>query len=161
MEIYLMRHAEAVPEFTWDGPDSTRPLSKQGKKALMAAVSSFVKANFQPKCIVYSTHVRTTQTAEIMKGIVPGVSVFAHSEIASGARVDKFIQLMQQYKLMAPILFVGHMPDVAMAAARLIPDPYLLEKRFEPAEIMAVKITNWENPLMMGQFLWSKTLNQW
>ena len=64
MELFLMRHSDAVSQSDWDRDDTTRPLSDTGRERLQAALPAIKKTGFAPAKVLTSPFVRAKETAE-------------------------------------------------------------------------------------------------
>lgn len=62
MEIYLIQHAESVPE----GQDPTRPLSDEGKATMEKVGAVAARMKIKPSQILHSGKLRAKQTAELL-----------------------------------------------------------------------------------------------
>jgi phosphohistidine phosphatase len=62
LDIYLIQHAESVPE----KEDSTRPLSHEGKQTIEKVAALAARLKIKPDFIFHSEKLRAKQTAEIL-----------------------------------------------------------------------------------------------
>jgi phosphohistidine phosphatase SixA len=161
MQLYLMRHAEAVSAAHWTEDDSKRPLSKKGRSLLLKAIPGFVQDSFAPKAILSSPYDRAKETAQIVAGAFPGVPVHFLPELASGARNDAFRSVVHLFKENAPLLLIGHMPDVAMFGGRMTADIDLMDGGMRTGEIVAIETGSPEVVWGQGKILWRKKCEEW
>lgn len=155
-----MRHAEAIPPQFWTNNDVTRPLTDLSQAQLVGVCEAMKKINFKPACVLASPFERTKETAHLLFEGDPHLKPVLIPELASGARAGDFQKSLRPYNNKDEVLIVGHMPDVAVAAARFTDDAQLMEMGFSAGEMMAIQIpsvTEWGN----GKVLWRRQLEEW
>jgi phosphohistidine phosphatase SixA len=159
MNLYLMRHAEAVSPSQWSQGDSSRPLTPAGIRVLTDAAEKMKLAGFNPGTVLCSPYERAQHTAKIV-GTALGIEPTSEQKIASGARADDYKDLLQSFADRPSLLIVAHMPDVAVAAARLSGDGHLLERTFKTGEMVALEVpptVSWGT----ARILWWRELKDW
>lgn len=161
MEIYLMRHGEPFRPAEWDGPEPSRPLTERGKEHISAAVEGMRRSGFRPQVVLSSPLPRAKETADIVSRVQEGIEPICKPELTSGVHGRVIKQVLLDFKDKDSILVVGHMPDLPLFAARLVPDPALLEAGMKPGEIMAVRVPSLDGGWGEGELLWRKTLQDW
>ena len=120
MEIYLVRHAEAV-EQAEGVEDSTRWLTKKGRKAMQKAACRLHKKRVRPEQIITSPLTRAVQTAELLM-----VEVGSHAELSADRRLapessaEQVVALIQSRQKVESIMLVGHEPLLSQTAALLL-----------------------------------------
>jgi phosphohistidine phosphatase len=160
MELYLMRHGVAVDPNEWSKGDSTRPLSDAGLRQLDEAVPGMIRAGFRPKSILASPFIRAVQTADKMAAL-GSPKPRPVSELASGAKAEAYRHVLITTRPEAPVLIIGHLPDIALFAARVVSDPSLVESGMKPGEIVALESGPLEKKWGEGRILWRKRIEEW
>ena len=121
MNLYLMRHAEAV-DVGERGvrKDADRMLSEKGLRQV-ATIADFLETQgIRPDCVVSSPLVRARQTAErLAERVAPDIAVTILDELEPGVAPEPFIRALRGRR--SDSLFaVGHMPDLAYLAGTLM-----------------------------------------
>lgn len=161
MELYLMRHGEAVSRHEWDRDDSARPLSEQGKKDLEAALPFIKKSGFTVEIAITSPYIRAKQTAEMICSSL-GKTPLKDPRLASGASIADYKQVINDHKKAMSILIIGHMPDLAHFASAVTSDPWLLDDPdMNTAAIWALDPGSFTERWGNGKFLWKRNLPDW
>ena len=65
MDLYFLRHGAAVNRGEWEGEDSQRPLTEQGRQDVARMAGFFGRSASPPDIIVTSPYPRAKETAEI------------------------------------------------------------------------------------------------
>lgn len=120
MEIYLVRHAEAVEQA--EGlADSTRWLTKKGRKAMQKAACRLHKKRVRPELIITSPLTRAVQTAELLMAEVGShAELSADSRLAPESSAEQLVELIQSRQKVDRIMLVGHEPLLSQTAALLL-----------------------------------------
>lgn len=121
MDIYLIRHAEAVDCDDANFSDEERPLTELGRAQARALAAAFVARGVRFDTVIASPLVRTRETAEQMLQNMPGP--LASLEFSRHLAPDG-----KQRKLMRRLLgvegdsvaLIGHDPDLADFVGKLI-----------------------------------------
>ncbi len=122
MDLYLIRHADAVPVgqrgVTDDGE---RPLTEEGLERARALGETFRRRGVRLDRIVASPLVRARQTAEQLASAVgePAPALDVCGELAPGGKPRKLTRAMREYSGDA-IALVGHEPDLGRYAGWLM-----------------------------------------
>jgi phosphohistidine phosphatase len=161
MEIYLMRHAEAISQGDWRGSDAVRPLNEKGAERLKEALKEMARVNFAAEVLLTSPFVRATQTASFIHEQFPNLTPVVSAELISGMRTEQLRTLLLKHKDKSSVWIVGHMPDLAVVASRILLDPMLLDRNMAPGEILALKVDSPEDMWGKGTLLWFRTLEDW
>ena len=122
MNLYLIRHADAVP--LGEGgieDDAERPLTDAGKAQCAALAKALAKHGVQFDAILTSPLLRARQTAEeILKAwTVPATHVHTCDDLALGGRRKRISRAVEDLKHDS-VGLVGHQPDMCEYAAWLI-----------------------------------------
>lgn len=122
MDLYLIRHADAVP--LGEGgilEDSERPLTDTGKGQAKALAAALSKRGVHLSRVLTSPALRARQTAELMLAAWPGTAMPLETcdDLAMGFKPKKMADALEDCKDNA-LALVGHQPDLAEFAAWLI-----------------------------------------
>jgi phosphohistidine phosphatase SixA len=160
MILYLMRHGEALTTAEWSNGDSSRPLSKNGEKQLNAAVTEWARVRFAPETVLTSPLVRAQQTAAYVSKSRPAIKPTVVPELTSGVRSEQIKNVFVQPQWSWPLLYVGHMPDLALFSSRITHDARLIETNVEPAEMLAFE-TDDINRWGAARLMWRRRIGEW
>ncbi len=161
MILYVMRHGEAVSAHEWREGDKTRPLSKRGEQQLEAAVPEWKRLSFFPRTVLSSPLTRAQQTAAYVNKANPRVAPTVLPELASGAKPDTLRNAFVQPQWEWPLLFVGHMPELAFLSSRLTHEAYLMEASIEPGETLAFEAPDKKIGWGSAKLLWRRKIDEW
>lgn len=121
MNLYLMRHAEAV-DIGENGVrrDADRMLSERGLRQV-ATIADFLETqNIRLDCVVSTPIVRARQTAErLANRVAPDIAVTVLDELDLGVDPETFMRALRATRSDS-LLAVGHMPDLAYLAGTLM-----------------------------------------
>lgn len=121
MDIYLVRHAEAVEQVEGGGDDGVRWLTKKGRKGMQKAAARLHKKRVRPDLIVSSPLTRAVQTAELlMADLGAHAELIADSRLAPEGTPDQVAELLQNHPKCDSIMLVGHEPLLSQTAALLL-----------------------------------------
>ena len=123
VELYLLRHADAVDPGEWTDADTTRPLTATGERQAEALADFLATRRFLPAAIVSSPKVRAAATAELVARAL-GLNVMLDDRL--GERLD--LRRLEAILDSVPgrrVLLVGHDPDLSDLAATLSGASYL------------------------------------
>lgn len=112
MDLYFLRHADAVP-------DGERPLSDKGIKQSEKVASALKDMGLELDALYTSPLVRAAQTAEIV-GAALGVEPEVTDLLECGAGLDDLARLLRKRKPDDTVMVVGHEPDFSMMVGALI-----------------------------------------
>lgn len=123
MQVYLVRHAEAVPE-TLELRDPHRHLTSQGRIQARALGDRLRWHDCHPTHVWSSPLVRAIQTAEL---VVAGIDDAIPVDVAPGLAPDGNLRELAATVASLPpesvILLVGHEPALSGIGAVLVADP--------------------------------------
>lgn len=117
MELYVMRHADAV----LGGEDAARPLSAKGRvQAERMGEWLAALAVGRPR-IVSSPLLRARETAELVAGALGGLAVEETEALACGMLPDEGATLIHEMSGWGDgVMLVGHAPDLGMLISYLL-----------------------------------------
>jgi phosphohistidine phosphatase len=161
MQIYLMRHAEAVSSGMWESSDMTRPLTDLSKAVLTGAVTHMKRTGYSISTLLTSPFKRAQETSEIIAGLSSDLKPTVVPALASGTGYDSYRTTVIKYQNNGPLLLVGHNPEITVFIARLLGDLHIIEEAsLETGEMVAVEtgpLDTWGQ----GKILWRRNLKEW
>ena len=121
MDLYLIRHAEAVPSGDPNYVEDERPLTVTGHDQARALAAALRAHGVRFDRIVTSPLPRARQTAEeLVPGLLdPNEALKEYAALAPGGRRRKLDRLLLGMEA-DTVALVGHEPDLGAYAARLI-----------------------------------------
>jgi phosphohistidine phosphatase len=121
MMLYLVRHGPAAnPDPVMYPDDAERPLTLEGRDRVTEMAGGLHALGVRVDRVVASPYRRAMQTAEILaEQLSPAPAVTALPALAPGGNYAEFMQRLDESGVDA-VLAVGHMPDVAIFAARCL-----------------------------------------
>jgi phosphohistidine phosphatase len=122
MDVYLIRHAEAVSVKDGDGlTDEQRPLTDAGREQCRVLAATLQAHHLQFDRFVTSPLLRAQQTAEAMleHWPAPAPELLTCNALAPGGKSRKLTRFLLGLGVESAAL-VGHMPDLADYAGWLI-----------------------------------------
>jgi phosphohistidine phosphatase len=121
LDIYLIQHAESVPE----KEDPARPLSDEGKSTMEKVAAFAARLKIKPDFIFHSEKLRAQQTAEILARHL-GVTdrLRERQELGPLDPVAPVAQWLKEQtaKGLVGLAIVGHLPFLDRLASLLITD---------------------------------------
>lgn len=118
MDLWLVRHGEAVPE----NVDPSRPLSAEGIRSI-SKTASLLTGRIGPLDLVASSgKLRARQTAEIFAAAAgyPADRIVETAALSPGAAPGAFLHFLHEQEGKGNILCAGHLPSVALIASFLL-----------------------------------------
>lgn len=110
MTLYLLRHGLAEPPGS-ASEDRKRRLIPEGVRRIELQAAAFARAGLLVERIFCSPYVRARQTAEIVARAF-GKMAEEDARLASGASVDRMMDLIGEQGSSAGVMLVGHQPDL-------------------------------------------------
>jgi phosphohistidine phosphatase len=154
MEIYLIRHSEAVELNSDIVDDSFRYLSYNGRQKTVEVASKLKEINVYFDCILTSPVVRAVQTAEIISSIIGHKGEFMTAiELMGGNSFTRFMQLINRNSRFEKIACIGHAPDVNNYALGVIGHEGYKELKINFKNTSVCKV-NYEITTQTGRFEW-------
>jgi phosphohistidine phosphatase len=157
MDLYLIRHADALPVGQAGiTADEDRPLSEEGKAQAKALAAALRRQGVQLDKVVTSPLLRARQTAEGMLLAWGKSTADLHpcNELAPGGKRGKLARFLRELGGKA-IALVGHQPDLGECAAWLIGSK---KARIEMAKGGVAYIISGEEPAKgSGTLVWLAT----
>jgi phosphohistidine phosphatase len=123
MEIYLLRHAQAVePSQKGFEIDSDRSLTREGKARMRRVARAMKRLGLDFNIIVTSPYLRARQTAEIVARILGAEDrLMVSNHLApTGKAIGLIAELHRRYSYLDQVLLVGHEPYLSSLVAKLV-----------------------------------------
>jgi phosphohistidine phosphatase len=118
MNLFILRHAEAVPEAS---SDAERPLTERGTKQAKAVGRFCRDHEILPELVLSSPLVRAHETARVVAvalELVERLKIVDFLKPAMG--VETVISSLEKYADRTSIMLVGHEPDLSELASVLL-----------------------------------------
>ena len=153
MDVYLIRHAEAV-EPSGDMTDEARPLSDAGRAQAERLATALPARGAQIRRLFVSPTVRTKQTAEPLAAAwgLTGDAVVEADELAPEGRCRKVAKRVNKHPA-AAVGLVGHRPDLNELAAWLIGDK-LAQIALDKGGVALIRVEGDELEKGAGELIW-------
>lgn len=119
MRLYFLRHAVAIERGAWDGADSERPLTDEGREQTHAAARGLTALGLRLDGLYTSPYVRASDTARIVAEAL-GVEITVWPELASGCDLERLAPRLAELTDAREVMLVGHEPDFSAMIGRLI-----------------------------------------
>jgi phosphohistidine phosphatase len=118
MDLWLVRHGEAVPESV----DPARPLSAAGVRSVSAAAAALSGKMGRLDGVAASGKIRALQTAEIFCAAAgyPADRIEETKALSPGATPEMFFAFLEDQKGKENLLCVGHLPSIERIASSLL-----------------------------------------
>jgi phosphohistidine phosphatase len=121
MRLFLLRHGIAEPARPGLA-DFDRVLTPEGRAELARIARGLRRLKIAPDAILSSPLARAHQTAEIV-ALALDREVETVEELASGAVLEDFLEILNRWSASGSLLLVGHEPDFSTAGALLVGAP--------------------------------------
>jgi phosphohistidine phosphatase len=150
MDVYFLRHADAGRKEAWSGPDSARPLSKEGIEQARQAAAAVAALQPGIQLIISSPLLRARQTAELFSAAQkPRAELREDERLAPGFGRDELAELVRENAGLASLMLVGHEPDFSLTIAACIGGGRVECKK---GGVARVEID--ESPSLKGTLVW-------
>jgi phosphohistidine phosphatase len=120
MDLYLVRHAEAVDGHLY-GDDTERPLTANGRAAARQVGEALAKNSVTLDVIITSPLVRAVETAELIAvalGFAGGLEV--SGALTPGGHTDEILTRVVEPHAGARVALVGHEPSMGHLLSALL-----------------------------------------
>jgi phosphohistidine phosphatase len=122
MDLYLIRHADAVPPGA-EGivDDASRPLTELGRVQARSMAAALKHNGVHLDAVITSPLLRAQQTAEVLlvEGPQPKPGLETFDEIGFDVRPKKIVRFLEQLARQS-VAIVGHQPGLSRLAAWMI-----------------------------------------
>lgn len=120
-KLYFLRHGQAGNRDEWQGDDSARPLTTEGKRRMKAEAAAIRKLDLGLDMILSSPLVRARATAEIVaEAVGPSARLLIEPRLAPGFGPRPLKALLTAHRGAAALMLVGHEPDFSQTISHLI-----------------------------------------
>ena len=155
MDIYLLRHGDAVDRLTGGyAHDEERPLTEKGRQEARIAAESLRGLGVTITEIFASPLVRATQTASTATEILRPTRGLTHCDaLAPGSTPEEIIAALAGVGTNDSVLLVGHMPDLGELAGWLIWGDPLVALPFRTGGLCRITVPTPPQP-GQGDFRW-------
>jgi phosphohistidine phosphatase len=118
MELYLMRHGQAVPES--ENPE--QPLSREGVAQIQASAAAMKRLGITPDVIVCSPKRRAHQTAALVaEGVnYPYSDILETAAVSPNAPAAEALHYLRRLPPSRVVLIAGHLPSLGEIASTLL-----------------------------------------
>lgn len=113
MNLFIMRHGDALPVGGAIREDTLRPLSPQGHTQVRQVATVFKEKSLPLKAIVSSPLIRATETAAIMAEVLQITQVVQSPALSPSASPRGLNAILSAHSGEG-LLWVGHHPDVTL-----------------------------------------------
>jgi phosphohistidine phosphatase len=121
LALYFLRHGQAGNRDEWQGDDSARPLTTDGKRRMQREAAAIRALGVSPDVILSSPLVRAQQTAEIVAtGLDLRDRLVMDPRLGPGFDPRQLKALLAAHRDASTLLLVGHEPDFSETISRLI-----------------------------------------
>jgi phosphohistidine phosphatase len=121
VNLYMVRHGPAADPDPLLYPDDVgRPLTAEGRERMIEVAHGLKALGVRADRVLASPFRRTMQTAEILaEMLAPTADVTPLPALAPGGNYAEFMHRLDE-SVSDHVLAVGHMPDIAIFAARCL-----------------------------------------
>lgn len=140
MDLFLLRHADALDRAP---SDMERPLSEKGHLQSASVALHFTEAPLKPGVILSSPALRTMETAATIARALK-LDVIPCAWAQPGMHPEDALEELKAFRTSGPVLLVGHQPDLALLAARLLSYHYPERLRVSKASLMHLEMFSTE-----------------
>lgn len=121
MLCVLFRHGIAAPPQEWEGPDASRPLTKDGIEKTRKAAEGLTRLDIIPTHILASPYTRAQETAALVKEsyAIPS-EIQTCPDLVPHAPPEKILKTLGSLPADATVLCVGHEPHLGSTAGMMI-----------------------------------------
>jgi len=115
MDLWIVRHAHAVPERV----DPARPLSEEGVRDFTARAALLAREIGMPALVASSPRLRARQTAAILAAAAgyPEGAIVETEALSPAATPAAFSEFLAHHAGRESVVCVGHLPSIAAIAS--------------------------------------------
>ena len=120
LKLYFLRHGQAGSRHEWNGDDSLRPLTVEGKKRMRREATAIWRLEPSLDVIISSPLVRALQTAEIVaKAQASTARLITDDRLAPGFGPKDLAAIVAEHRTAKGLMLVGHEPDFSETVGQL------------------------------------------
>jgi phosphohistidine phosphatase len=156
VNLYFLRHAKACPRGPKYRPDSKRPLTREGEKAMQKVAAGVQRLDLSFDLILASPYLRALRTAEILAGSFDSKKLFVTNHLAADAHPQALIaEIQENFALLENIVLVGHEPFLSGLVSVLLTGHPGMDMDFKKAALckLAVKDLHFGKCASLSWFL--------
>jgi phosphohistidine phosphatase len=120
LKLYFLRHGQAGNRQDWQGDDSERPLTIEGKKRMQGEAAAIWRLELSLDVIISSPLVRAAQTAEIVaKARGSTARLVTDDRLAPGFGPKHLVAILAEHRNVRGLMLVGHEPDFSQTISQV------------------------------------------
>jgi phosphohistidine phosphatase len=120
MQLYFLRHGQAGKGSEWTGDDRLRPLTDEGRAAVVRAGVTLMRLELQVDVIVTSPLARARQTADIAaEELGLQEKVVDDKRLAHGFDRRALAKILADHPKAQSVMLVGHEPEFSATIGEL------------------------------------------
>lgn len=121
MQVYILRHAIAVPRGTPGYPNDDRPLTEEGIRKMVECAKGIKEITGSFNLIISSPLIRALETAKITAEATGyDKEIITTEYLLPGSPQRNLFRFLSDYNHTEKILLVGHEPHLGYLASKLI-----------------------------------------
>jgi phosphohistidine phosphatase len=121
MMCYFLRHGPAGDRETWQGADSERPLTPDGRKRIAREARTIADLKLGLERIITSPLVRARETAEIVASELDlRDALIEDPRIDIGFSTERLASVLRDHRDASAIMLVGHEPSMSAVIGEAI-----------------------------------------
>lgn len=121
MDCILLRHGIAVACEDWNGPESERPLTKEGIQKTRKAIAGLKQLGITPTHLLSSPFTRAFETAKIVAETFHlGQNIQVCEELLFDRSPADLFPVLGKFSEPSCVICVGHEPHLGQTAAMMI-----------------------------------------
>lgn len=119
--LYFLRHGQAANRADWQGEDSARPLTTDGKRRMQREGAALRALDLAIDLVISSPLLRARQTAEIVASALGlGGRLITDPRLAPGFGPSELKGILAAHRGASALMLVGHEPDFSDTIGQLI-----------------------------------------
>lgn len=121
MDCILLRHGIAVACEDWNGPESERPLTKEGIQKTRMAITGLKQLGIKPTHLLSSPFKRALETATLAAetfDLDPDIQIC--EELLFHRSPIDLLPVLENFSAESRVICVGHEPHLGQAAAMMV-----------------------------------------
>jgi phosphohistidine phosphatase len=121
MKLFFLRHGVAADRELWNGEDSERPLTDDGKKRMAREAKALADLDIEPDVIRTSPLLRAKQTASIVAERLGAADRLVEDpRLGPDFDVSRLREILQEHAGASCVMLVGHEPNMSETLAQVI-----------------------------------------
>jgi phosphohistidine phosphatase len=121
MDLYFLRHGDALGKEEWKGDDNARALSDEGAARMRKEAKTLAGLSLGISLILSSPLARAMKTAEIVAAALDlQDSLFADKRLSPGFDPPALREILADHAEVGALMLVGHEPDFSEVIAACI-----------------------------------------